>query len=412
MGSFSEKVLWYKAEQYLGKYRPTLVAVAGTYGRTMAAYAIESATHAHRHVRTVASPSAPIAIAEGVLGERRKGGEGLLSLLMKQGVKEISEFEPNTIIAEVPLFAPRVAQGVLARLVPRVLVLTHIGSEYLDMFGSQEMIAHEYRALAQSLASDAVVILNSDDAQLNEIRGHIGRPVITYGVHSEADIRATRVTRSEGGRGLFLEIASHGVRYEVFLQHLFAKQHLYGVLAGIATAHGLGVSVQDAIAGIKHMHPPAGSFSLPNGSQGPSIIDDTGGQSPESMESSLKSFTVFPSSGKKIAVLGDIENLASYSIHAHEKIGILAAHSAQIIAFVGDAMRHAQAAALKTGLPIDTHHFIDSTEAAVWLADHSKQGDAIYVGGGKQMNMKKVIQKLLEKKHAHGILTKFGDVVR
>lgn len=390
-----ERLAWYRAQEYLARYKPYGIAVAGTYGGEITAAAIEHAIKSHRHVRSGYPVEHSIDIPEGILGARgHREHRGMMSLLVKSKMRELTQFEPDTIITQLPLMRPHAAPLALSKMLPRMLVLTHVDVEQIDLFMNKDMIAHEYLILANTLQRDGVVVLNADDQELRELQEKIDRPVITYGVHPRADVRVTRAVRSKEKNGLFLEITVHGKSHELFLPHLFAKQHVSAVAAGIAASHGMGISPQDAVEGIRLVQPPTGRLSRREGVNSSILIDDSYDTCPAQLASSLKSFATLPCAGRKIIVLGDMDNLASFAPEAHEEAGRQAASIAPIAIFVGDLMLRAQGAAMQSGNKIDVHHFISSSEAAAWLPEHIQENDMVFVSGGKSMKMGKVAKVL------------------
>lgn len=395
MNSLAERIAWYRAEQYIARYRPYMIAIAGTYGCTMASQAMTLAVKNHRHVRQGYEAKTSLDIPESILGvEAHKREMGLMRFLAGSAMKELSEYEPDTIIAHVPLLKPHFARKVISRILPRMLVIPHIGSERIDLFGSREIVAHEYASLAGMLGQDGVLVLNADDEYAPAIRESVSCPIITYGTGKIADISLQRASRGEDGSGLFLEIAVDGTGYELFAPNIFAKQHIYGLLAGLAAAHGLGIHLKDAVAGLSHVQAARGVLQKRAGIRGAVLIDDTAALCPERLASSLKTFASLPCQGRKIAVLGDMENLGSQTVQAHAQAAADAASAAQIIIFIGEHMRHAQKEVSKSEHAIDTHHFVASAEAAPWLAEHVREHDLIYIAGGEQMNMQEVVQAL------------------
>ncbi len=399
MKTLREKIAWFRAEQYLARYKPYGIVVAGTYGREYVSHAIWNALRRRRHVRTGGSIEHTIDIPEGILGAKgHREHQGLMRLLVRSKLREVTQFEPDTVITQLPLVVtPHTAPWALERILPRMLVLTHMGLEHLDLFVNKGMIAHEYLRMANTLQRDAVVVMNIDDDALRAIGKDIDRPVITYGAHPTADVRVVRSVPAEKGKGLILEIALHRKRHELYLPHLFAQQHVSAVAAGIAAAHGLGISVEDATGSMRTMKPRRGFLSHAKGIHGSIVIDDSYSTCPEQLSSSLQTLDVLPCFGRKISVLGDMDHLAALAKENHAKVGVQVASIAPIAVFVGSMMRHAQDAALQSGNAIDTHHFTSSSEAATWLAENVRENDMIFVSGGKSMSMGDVVKKLKEK---------------
>jgi len=369
--------------------------VAGKYGREITSDAIFHALKSHRHVSVSAPMQHSIDIPAGILGIRNhKEHRGILRLLTKSKMRELTQFEPDTLITQLPLITPGFATPIIHKILPRMLVLTHVGLERMDLFITKETIGHEYLSLANTLQQDAVVVLNEDDESLRNIRGQIERPVITYGVHPKADVRIARAERSQKNNGLFLEVIVHGKHEEIFLPKMFAKQHVQAVAGAIAVAHGLGIPVQDAMHGLRALKPMRGILSRVSGMNGSIVVDDSLRTCPEQLQSSLKSFATLTASGRKIIVLGDMDGLGVQAIRSHKEAGIQST-SANMIIFVGDMMRHAQEAVLQTGQKIDTHHFSTSSEAGAWLPEYIREGDMVFVSGGNSMNMGKVVKQLI-----------------
>lgn len=378
MPSFSERVALFRIQNYLATYKPYVAAVTGTYGSDMATVALYAALSRHRHVRMGFD-----------IG--KEASMGLFKFLTRSGLHEMTEYEPDTIIGELPLTIPRHLPYIASRLLPRLLVLSHIGHEHIDTFGSHDMVAHEYLAATHALSTDAVVVLNADDKASMELREHIAHPVITYGTSVDADVRLARAHRHAG---MVLEITLHGMQYECNFPHLRVREHVEGVLAGLAGAHAMGIDTQVALDAMKQVAPPRGCFSSSVGVSGATIIDDTAHVCPEKVESSLKSFAGIQHTGRKVIVLGDIDNLSHHSVRMHEALGTQAASAGQLLVFIGEHMRHAQSAALKTSNYIDTNHFQTTADAAAWLPGYIRSNDLIYISGGKSMEMGKIVERL------------------
>jgi UDP-N-acetylmuramyl pentapeptide synthase len=396
MMTFRERIAWFRAQQYLARYRPYTIAVTGSYGREIAARAIAYALKSHRHVRNTDSIEHSIDIPGGILGaQSHKEHGGIMQLLTASKMRELRQLEPDTVITQVPLLTPKFAPWALHCLLPRMLVLTHIGREHIDQFGSYDMVLHEYAVLANSLQKDAVVILNCDDPALREIQDMIARPVITYGVNSSADLYMKRAVRQQEGLGM--EVVLHGVHQELFLPYMFARSHVYAVGAGLAAAHGINIQLSEAVESMRLIKTIKGHMSRLHGVRGSTIIDDSIHTVPEQLLASLTSVAKLPHAGRKIVVLGDMEGLGQFTTAQHQEVGTHAAVSAQIAVFVGDAMRQAQDTALKAGTGVDTHHFATSSEAAAWLSDNIREGDIVFVSGGKSMKMQRIVKKLRKK---------------
>jgi len=144
---------------------------------------------------------------------------------------------------------------------------------------AQERFCRVYTALA--FYGSAIVC--SDDANVREILPFVSRPVTTYGINSDAQVRATHV-RATGTRMLFdVERQSrHGALPKISVElNLPGMHNVLNALAAISVATELGVddaSIVKALAqfgGVGRRFTQVGDFPAKGGGKF-SVIDDYG----------------------------------------------------------------------------------------------------------------------------------------
>jgi UDP-N-acetylmuramoyl-tripeptide--D-alanyl-D-alanine ligase len=137
-------------------------------------------------------------------------------------------------------------------------------------------------------------------------------------------------------------------------------------------------------------------MEMKSGMNNSTLIDDSWDATPESTISALETLAAI-SARRKIAVLGDIQNLAAQAIEAHRTIGEKAAEHTDILITVGPDMKHAQTSALESQFEVDEHHFQQSKDVGKWLTDYIRQDDLILIKGSRAMHMEEVIKRLIAK---------------
>ena len=119
-------------------------------------------------------------------------------------------------------------------------VVTTVTSEHLELHGTVE----NYRAAKARLVEEApVAILNADDGAFGYFRDRAGGRVITYGVDSDADLRAVDVESDADGSRFTLQ--APGWRGDVRLP-VPGAYNVSNALAALGIVHALGLELRTA----------------------------------------------------------------------------------------------------------------------------------------------------------------------
>jgi UDP-N-acetylmuramyl pentapeptide synthase len=116
-------------------------------------------------------------------------------------------------------------------------------------------------------------------------------------------------------------------------------------------------------------------------------------------------------SGRKIAALGDMLELGSFTEEAHRKIGARAAQVADILLAVGEKSIFMADEAKKSGLAKENvWYFASSEEAGRALQDLIREGDVILVKGSQSIRMERIVKELMaEPQRAKELLIRQDD---
>lgn len=386
--------MWLRAKSYIEKNHPLIIAVTGSYGKSLTKEAIALALKDSRRVRVShKSYNTPVGVALSILGvQAAQSRLGWFGLLVGSKKREIGEAEPEIIVLEMGADRPGDIDWLVGQVPVKIGVVTSVGSTHLRYFVNKDMVAHEKLSLPISLQSGGTAILNADDPLVLEMKDHIKAPAVLYGEAADSDVRLSR-SQSLGGRGYVVEISVEGAKYEIHLRHLIAKHQIYSVLAAIAVAKAMGVTISQATNNLSDLRPMAGRLRVLAGINSSLIIDDSYNAAPEAVMGALQALKNFPG-GRKIAILGDMLDLGGESHKWHQAVGDTLSGFAEIFVGVGEGMKQAQARALLAG-GIDTHHFAGSADAGKWIAGYIRPDDVILVKGSREMKMEKVVARLL-----------------
>jgi UDP-N-acetylmuramate--alanine ligase len=139
-------------------------------------------------------------------------------------------------------------------LQPSMAVVTNIDADHLPTYeGDFERLRQTFIDYLHHLPFYGLAVLCLDDPQVRSILEEVTRPVITYGIDTAADVRASQL-RQEGLRTHFMvQRPGHAQAIAVTL-NLPGRHNVLNALAAIAIATELGVSdaaMQRALAGFQ-----------------------------------------------------------------------------------------------------------------------------------------------------------------
>jgi UDP-N-acetylmuramate--alanine ligase len=139
-------------------------------------------------------------------------------------------------------------------LQPSMAVVTNIDADHLPTYeGDFDRLRQTFIEFLHHLPFYGLAVLCLDDPEVVHILDEVTRPVITYGIDADADVKAAEV-RQQGMQTHFqVQRRGHDKRLPVTL-NLPGRHNVLNALAAIAVATELGVSdaaIQKALAGFQ-----------------------------------------------------------------------------------------------------------------------------------------------------------------
>ena len=127
-------------------------------------------------------------------------------------------------------------------LTPMMAVVTNIDADHLETYGGDfRRLRATFIEFLQRLPFYGLAVLCADDPVVREILPEVGRPMLTYGLDQQADLRAEDI-RFEAAGAHFTAVLPDGTREPLHL-NLPGRHNVQNALAAIAIAHELGVSM-------------------------------------------------------------------------------------------------------------------------------------------------------------------------
>jgi UDP-N-acetylmuramoyl-tripeptide--D-alanyl-D-alanine ligase len=291
-------------------------------------------------------------------------------------------------------------EGEIARLAeiarPEVGVVLAVHPTHLERAGSLEAIARAKAELPRALPGDGLAVLNADDPRVAAMAGGTAAAVLTFGLGSQATVRAEEV-ESRGLLGTsFLLRAPWATRR---LRSATPGRHLVPhALAAIAVAQRFDVPLDEVAAALAAGSRAAHRMALAEATSGATIIDDTYNASPVSVAAALDFLgeTAVAPGRARYAVLGDMLELGPEEESLHREIGTRAARVADALVAVGARGRWIGEGARAAGLARVTT--VDDPEEAAAAVERELApgvGDLVLVKGSRGIELDRTVAALI-----------------
>ena len=281
---------------------------------------------------------------------------------------------------------------------PDAAIITNVGIAHIEFMGSREAIAMEKGALAEAVNAEGSVILNADDDFSETIAQRTRAKVVFAGI-SSGSIRASEINQSAGGSEFTMLEGAHRCRAQLPVPGLHMVQN---AILAVAAGRVFGVSLEEGAAGLAAAPLTKARLQIKQ-IHGVQFLDDSYNANPDSMKAALRTLVELDTSGKRIAVLGEMRELGEQSARGHREVGEAAAEFGidHLIAVGGSAAAIADAAR-GAGLQ-NAATARSTTEAAELLGEIVAPGDLVLIKGSRAARTELVLEEFGKRQPAEGV---------
>lgn len=405
-----EKVLRQMAVLVLKKYKPQVVAITGSVGKTSTKEAIATVLDGKMRVRkTEKNYNNEIGLPLTIIGA--ESGESSLCGWLKVSFKWLwvvlmPTKYPEVMVLEMGADRPGDIQYLVDFVKPNIAVITDISWSHVEFFKDVEGVAKEKGTLVRELDEKGLAVLNVDNSHIAKINNQAKCNVISFGFSEVAEMKATDVNfsydeNSLDPKGLSFKLNFKGTSIPVRLSNILARHQIYAALAAAAVGTQFGINLVEIGQTLENFSPPYGRMNLLRGIKDTCIIDDTYNSSPTSAAAAMDTLQELHASSenfsRKIVVLGDMLELGSETEEKHKDIANkFLTIKGDLFFAVGERMRVAVSELEKNNFPSDSMFFFENPmEAGRKLQAVMQKGDLILVKGSQGMRMEKVVEEVM-----------------
>jgi len=317
-----------RARRKLGRLKPMVVGITGSYGKTSTKYFTEALLESRfRVLKTRASFNTILGVCRAINEEL---GPEHQVLIVEMGAYRRGEIRD------------------MARLTrPHIGVLTAIGPQHLERFGSIETIEKAKFELLEALAPDGIAVVNNDDPRVRRLAAGLTVPQVQrYGIDfadDELDLAAESISHGPDGLSFTL-VERYGARVTVKTR-LIGIHNVSNILAAATVARAAGVSLREVAGAIGRLQPVPHRLETHTGADGVTIVDDAYNSNPVGALNALDALAAFET-GRKILVTPGMVELGVEQEAWNEKLGARAAEVCDFVILVGSR----QTAPIRRGL--------------------------------------------------------------
>ncbi len=280
---------------------------------------------------------------------------------------------------------------------PQVGVITNIGVDHLQEFGTLEAYINAKAEFLEGLGSTGTLILNADDQNIQaiDLKQFKGR-VIYFGFGDRSDFKLSKITPENG-------VIKFTLQYEdgtyAFVIPGHGEFNVCNAAAAIAAAHAIGFDIPEAGGRLASFQNIERHFEFKEGINGSTIIDDTWSTNPTSVEAALNLLKSLAQGKKTMVVLGKMSLLGEQSAEYHFQTGAkVAAIGIDRLIVIGDEAAGFGLGALQNGMGQENVFFCkDSTDTYEILKKSLTKDSIALVKTSMLTSYKNLMEKIVVK---------------
>ena len=300
------------------------------------------------------------------------------------------------LVLEMGVEYPQEMDFYLSLVQPKIGVVTKIACVHTEFLGDLSGVVEEKSKLLRSLPQGGWAILNWDDFSTRQLASKTKAKVFYYGVDDKnCQLTAGNIKTSAEGVDFTLS-SKEFTRGEVEVRlNLLGRHNVYCALAASSVGLISGLSLKEIKNGLEKVKPQPSRLNVLSGPKQSIIIDDSYNASPTGTQAALETLKDYPGK-RKIAVLGEMRELGSYSEKGHREVGKkVAGEKIDYLLTLGNLTKFIIDEAKAQGFKKEhLFQFKTAEEIEKKLKDLLGQGDIVLIKGSRAMRMERIISGL------------------
>ncbi|MDD9956095.1 MAG: UDP-N-acetylmuramoyl-tripeptide--D-alanyl-D-alanine ligase [Anaerolineaceae bacterium] len=357
-----------RARAILMEAGPTIIGITGSYGKTSTKVYLQHILNGH--CRVGATPKS----FNTLMG---------VCLAISQDLEEDRSLD--YYIVEMGAYVPGEIAEICELARPAISIVTAIGPQHLERFGSIDNIVSAKYEIISALPADGVAVLDRDNPHLRAMAAR-AHPATILTVSCEGSVEdspaddprlvATDIQESLDGLRFNVEDRRSGERV-VFSTNLLGRHNVNNILLAAAVARNEGMSLRDIAWRVRSLQPAEARLAREETATGITLINDGYSANPAGARHALRVLGMH--AGRRLLVTPGMVELGDLMECENRKLGAEAARQASDVILVGERQtRPLRQGLLEAGFAEGRLHTVNTlTEAITWYESHLVAGDAV-----------------------------------
>ncbi|MCY4539941.1 MAG: UDP-N-acetylmuramoyl-tripeptide--D-alanyl-D-alanine ligase [Chloroflexi bacterium] len=254
----------------------------------------------------------------------------------------VDDFRTEYFISEMGAYVPGEIDRICELTPPDIAIVTEIGPQHLERFGSLENVMRAKYEIIKNLKQDGVGVFNRDNPFIREMIA-MGHPETRLSVSRELNLdeaRRENVTwiatdaeeRLDGLRFTVINVAS-GEQAQLSTP-VIGEHNITNLLLCVAVAFHEGIPLRDIAIRIGALKPAESRLVRQTTASGITIINDAYSANPKGIVSALKVLGMHKD-GKRLLITPGMIELGDLQDRENRKLGVLATEYATDIILIG-----------------------------------------------------------------------------
>jgi UDP-N-acetylmuramoyl-tripeptide--D-alanyl-D-alanine ligase len=409
-------ILKWEAVLVLKRFKPRIIGVAGSVGKTSTKDAIYASLKDFVVIRkNQKSFNSEIGVPLTILGLETGWNNPMIWLKnIIQGFKVIFAKEyPEWLVLEMGTDHPGDMKKLISWISLDYAVFTRFPEipVHAEYFKKADEVNEEDAHMMFGLKKEGVLVLNADDEKISELALKSTFKTIWYGAQAKKNGVAVShmqvqydQEKNPIAQQIKINFGSNSVPFTI--NGALGIQHVYPILAALVVAKDLGINVLDVLQSLNSYHVPVGRMNIIKGIDDITIIDDSYNSSPIAVEVAIQTLASIDAQ-TRIAVLGDMAELGKYTQSEHKKIAhILKENKINHLITFGEKAEYIREEAEDLGIK-KICNALSHIDASQKVLEWAKGKTVVLIKGSQSARMEKVSYELLkDKSDAYRVLVR------
>jgi len=355
----------YKISKFTGK----VIAITGSVGKTSTKDMVYSVVNTeYKTLRNIGNKNNHIGLPLTILSHVNED-----VMVLEMGMNNFKEISLLTNIAK-----------------PDIAIITNIGTAHIGNLGSRENILKAKLEILEGLKENGKLIINNDNDLLHDYYlGNKEDYIVTIGIENDSNYMANNVTYTELG-------SKFNVENNNICVNVASTPFVYNALIAYAVGKELGISVEKIKTGIESFSLSKNRLEVTTNKKGITIINDTYNASYDSVKAALETLKNRKEK-RKIAVLGDILELGSYSEKIHKDLAKeVIDNNVDILVLVGNEVRYLLDELTDKEYNGEVYLFSKYNDTYELLDNILDEDDVVLLKASHSMNLTEVVNYLMK----------------